>query len=151
MSDIGGFAEMLNAVMVAQSRLDTSWTLFLSINSTIIGGVVLIERKFHALEKCLAIVIYSLLVQLNFATTTSSIVVLKTVYSDISKYQYTPDEPGYNTVHYYSELMDQSLLWSTHWFVPCVYLTAYAIVILSITFDGYFTHIRKETAQKECS
>lgn len=50
--------ELADLAINTQLRLDASWLLFLTINSTIIGAIILIERTFSVLEKSVATAIY---------------------------------------------------------------------------------------------
>ena len=131
--------ELADLAINTQVRLDTSWALFLSINSSIIGGVVFIERKFSLLEKAAVALIYSVLILLNYTVTHNSFLMLKSVYADLIKFDYTPNQPGYEVISHYSYVMTESAFWSHPGLIPNVYIGAAIIIMLAVIFDEYFT------------
>lgn len=125
-----------------QERLDTLWLLFLTINSTIIGGIIFIQRTFSKLEKSVAILIYAVVSAINFNSISTSIALLKSVYMDMIKFSLSPDEPGYEIVARVASFMDASFYTNSETFMPAIYIVAAILSISAIIFDEKITKTR---------
>lgn len=122
-----------------QSRLDNAWMLFLSINSTIIGGVVLIQRTFNKYEKSVVVLIYMVITWMNYNVVNSGIDLLASIYTDLGKYQYLPAEPGYHVVQQMSFASINSVLWEHSWIIPAIYIGALFVTIGAVVLDEKLT------------
>lgn len=137
--------ELADLAINNQIRLDTAWVLFLSINSSLIGGLVFIERKFKLFEKAVIIAIYSVLIILNYSVVKNSVDVLRQIYSDFAKFQFSPEQPGYDLVNYYSQLTEINVFINYPILIPLVYFGAALLVILVTIFDEklFITKVKK--------
>ena len=140
--EFGNLAEIVSVVTETQGRLDTSWALFLSINSGIIGGIVLIERTFNIIEKSVVALVYTVLAALNFLVMHNTINQLHALYKDIKMLEYSPDQAGFNITSYLSGIGGDEF-WATPMFIPSIYIVAYILTILCVIFDEKFTFTTK--------
>ncbi len=147
--EFGNLAEIISVVIETQGRMDTSWALFLSINSAIIRGVVLIERVFNILEKSVAIIVYTFLTALSFLITNNSVKQLHALYLDITKIKYAPDEAGHEIVSYFSSIITGDVIWASPLLIPGIYLGAYILTISCIIFDEKFTFTEQKAKPKK--
>ncbi len=138
-SSLGDLAEFLNVIVQTQSRLDTTWMLFLSINSTIIGAVIIIKRKFNVLEKAVATFVYTILTLLNMLVMNNIINQLHALYKDLENLSYAIDSAGYNIIEYFTSIEKNNHIWASVYFIPTVYLCFYVLTVLCIIYDEKFT------------
>ncbi len=141
--EFGNLAEIIAVITETQGRLDTSWALFLSINSATIGGIVLIERTFNIIEKSVVILVYTVLAALNFLVTNNTVNQLHALYNDIKKLEYTPDQAGYEITTYLTGIGENEF-WATPLLMPSIYIGAYILTIICILFDEKFTFTTSE-------
>jgi hypothetical protein len=134
-----GASDLAELAVDVLARLDNAWMLFLSINSTIIGGVILIQRTFNRVEKSVASGIYLVIVWMNYNTVSKGINLLASIYADIAKYQFGPDEPGYGVVTEMTLNQGGRLLWEYPWIIPTIYICAITVTIGAIAFDEKIT------------
>lgn len=140
---LGDLAEFLNVIVETQGRLDTTWMLFLSINSTIIGAIIIIKRKFNIFEKAVAIGVYTALVSLNLLVMNNIVNQLQALYRDLASITYTPDHVGYNIVQNFSHLGGDGRFWANAYFIPVIYACFYGFTVLCIIYDEKFTTTEK--------
>ncbi len=143
MQELADISEFLNATITAQSRIDTNWAVFLSINSAILGGVVLIERVFNLTEKSFVIFVYTLLSLISCLVNYNAAQQLQAIYADMILVSIPKDQAGYHTVEYLKSLATQNNFWTDQALIPFIYLTAYIIVVAAIIFDEKFTFTKK--------
>jgi hypothetical protein len=136
--------ELADLAINTQLRLDGSWLLFLTINSTIIGAIILIERTFSVLEKSVATVIYLVVVALNYMTTTNSIRLLGSIYNDLGKFDLAPSEPGYEVIQQIGEIYNSSILWDHPQWISVIYIGGIALSVTAIIFDEKLTRTKLE-------
>ena len=136
--------EAAEVALQIQDRIDTLWMLFLSINSTIIAGVVLVQRTFSVLEKSVAIVIYLVVTLINYLTLSNSIQMLRAVYFDMLKFAFTPDQPGYEIVRQIGEFTQGNFINNNLVIIPIIYICAAILSIGAIIFDEKITKTRVE-------
>lgn len=132
-------SEFLNAAVNTQSRFDANWAIFLSINSAIVGAIVLIKRAFNMLEKMIVILSYSILAGFSYIVASNTGSQLRAIYSDLAKITFEPDKPGYHTVSHFKEILSGDAFWANAMLVPGIYAIAYIIVVLAILFEDKFT------------
>lgn len=137
--ELGSLAEIITLITETQSRLDTSWALFLSINSAIIGGVVLIERTFNLIEKSIIIIIYSTLSSLNYLVTHNIINQLHALYKDVAMLEFAPNQAGYQTISYFSHFLNGDDFWANPWFILGIYVSAFILTTICVIFDEKLT------------
>lgn len=140
---LGDLAEFLNVVVETQGRLDTTWMLFLSINSTIIGAIIIIKRKFNIFEKVATISVYTALVSLNLLVMNNIVKQLHAFYKDLASITYTPDHVGYNIVQHFSHFSGDGRFWANEYFIPIIYACFYGFTISCIIYDEKFTITEK--------
>ncbi|NKB34868.1 MAG: hypothetical protein GKR91_17370 [Pseudomonadales bacterium] len=136
--------DLAELALSAQSRLDTSWALFLSINSTIMAGVILIQRTFSNLEKSIGIGMYLVVILLNYMVTNSSLNLLTSIYVDLSKFEFVPDDPGHAVVQQMTSFFNESIFWNQPILVPTIYIAAVIMIVLTIIFDEKFTKTKMD-------
>ena len=137
--ELTDLSEFLNAAVNTQARFDANWAIFLSINSAIIGTVVIIKRVFSILEKMFIVLSYSILTGFSFIVASNTGFQLKAIYSDLAKITFEPDKPGYHTVSHFKEILSGDAFWANAMFIPGIYSIAYIFVVLAILFEDKFT------------
>lgn len=139
-----GASELAELAIDVLDRIDTAWMLFLSVTSTIIGGVVLIRRTFSKLEKSVAIGIYLLVTWVNYNTVNSGINLLASIYADIAKFQFSPDEPGYAVVTEMVLNQGGGIMWQYPWIIPALYISGVVLTMGAIILDETITLTNNE-------
>jgi len=136
--------ELVDLAINAQLRVDTSWLLFLTINSTIIGGVILIQRTFSLLEKSVTILIYLIVIGLNYMTTINAVRLLGSIYSDLGKFDFDAVEPGYDVLEQIAAIFNNNVLWSQPQLITGIYIGGLLLSVAAITFDEKLTKTKIE-------
>ncbi len=136
--------ELVDLAINAQLRVDTSWLLFLTINSTIIGGVILIQRTFSLLEKSVTILIYLIVIGLNYMTTINAVRLLGSIYSDLGKFDFDAVEPGYDVLEQIAAIFNNNVLWSQPQLIAGIYIGGVLLSVAAITFDEKLTRTKIE-------
>ena len=138
--------ELADLAINTQARLDTNWLLFLTINSTIIAAIILIERTFSVLEKSVAIFIYLVVIALSYVTTTNTIRLLGSIFSDLGKFDFAASEPGYDVVEQFGELYNNSVLWNHPEIITMIYIGGVVLSVTAIIFDEKLTRTKLDIA-----
>ena len=136
--------ELVDLAINAQLRVDTSWLLFLTINSTIIGGVILIQRTFSLLEKSVTTFIYLVVISLNYMTTINAVRLLGSIYSDLGKFDFDAVEPGYDVLEQIATIFNNNVLWSQPQLIAGIYIVGVLLSVAAITFDEKLTRTKVE-------
>lgn len=125
--------ELMDLALNSQLRADANWLFFLTVNSSLIAGVVFVERKFSSFEKAVAIAIYLAVIWLNYITLSNSLRILNGIYRDLSKAQFAPDSLGYEVLRQFNEISNNLIL-ENQWLVVIVYLIGVFLSVSSIVF-----------------
>jgi len=134
--------ELADLAINTQARLDTNWLLFLTINSSIIAAMILIERTFSVLEKSVAIFIYLVVIALSYVTTTNTIRLLGSIFSDLGKFDFAASEPGYDLVERFGELYNSGVLWNHPEIITMIYIGGVVLSVSAIIFDEKLTKVK---------
>ena len=136
-------SDLAELAINAQVRLDSSWLLFLTINATIVGGVIFIERTFSVLERSIAIFIYLIVSGMSYIATTNAMNLLGGIYTDLEKFDFLPTEPGYDLIHQIGEI-HSNFLWNRPELMTLFYVGGAILSIGAIILDEKLTRTRHE-------
>ena len=73
--------ELLDLALSLSNRIDTHWTLFISVHLALIGGIIYVDRPLFRNEKIAAIIIYTGFALFNFFYMSLIILILKIFYT----------------------------------------------------------------------
>lgn len=136
--------ELVDLAINAQLRVDTSWLLFLTINSTIIGGIILIQRTFSLLEKSVTVLIYLIVIGLNYMITINAVRLLGSIYSDLGKFDFDAVEPGYDVLEQIATIFNNNVLWNEPQLIVGIYIGGVILSVVAIIFDEKLTRTKIE-------
>jgi len=75
--------ELLDLALSLSNRIDTHWTLFISVHLALIGGIIYVDRPLFRNEKIAAIIIYTGFALVNFLMMRSQTLFLGSIYQQI--------------------------------------------------------------------
>ena len=125
--------ELMDLALNSQLRVDANWLFFLTVNSSLVAGIVFVERKFSHFEKLVAITIYLAVIWLNYFTLSNSMRILSGIYADLSKAQFAPETLGFEVLSEFNAISNNLIL-ENQWLVVVVYLVGASLSISSIVF-----------------
>ena len=125
--------ELMDLALNSQLRVDANWLFFLTVNSSLIAGIVFVERKFSRFEKLVAITIYLPVIWLNYITLSNSLRILGGIYADLSKAQIASDTLGYEALMQFNAISNNVIL-ENQLLVVLVYLAGALLSVSSIAY-----------------
>ena len=67
------------------------------------------------------------------------------IYADLAKFEFAPDEPGYELVQQMSNTFSNSVIVNDSMIIPLVYIIAMVLTVGAIIFDEKITKTRIST------
>ena len=127
--------QLMEIAVSLSNRLDTHWTLFITVHLALIGGIIYVDRPLQKFEKIAAILVYSGFALINYLMMLNQINFLNSLYMDIVTFATDPCCKDSQSVAYISRMQDFGGFKSTNWVVAAIHIAMYVLVIVSILND----------------
>jgi len=75
--------ELLDLALSLSNRIDTHWTLFISVHLALIGGIIYVDRPLFKKEKVAALLIYSGFAFINYMMMRNQALFLDSIYQQL--------------------------------------------------------------------
>ena len=127
--------QLLDLTISLSNRIDTHWTLFITVHLALIGGIIYVDRPLKKSEKVVAIVVYTGFALVNYSMMLNQVNFLNSLYADIIAMQSNPCCAEMATMEYILSLKNAGGMKTATWSIACIHLMMFALVILSILND----------------
>lgn len=131
--------QLLDIAVSLSNRLDTHWTLFITVHLALIGGIIYVDRPLQRSEKIAALLVYTGFAAINYLMMLNQSNFLSSVYSDIIALQ---NAPCCANSHVMKQILHMSELGSFKtalWSIGSIHLIMYILVAVSILNDKAVT------------
>ena len=128
--------ELIDLALSLSNRIDTHWTLFISVHLALIGGIIYVDRPLSKKEKSAAIIVYSGFATINYFMMKGQATFLQSIYQQINAIKDDACCTGNHLIDHVVKLYNyeiNSLLLSS---VIVIHLVMFVVVVLSIFYDS---------------
>ncbi len=127
--------ELLDLALSLSNRIDTHWTLFISIHLALIGGIIYVDRPLLRNEKIAGVVMYTAFAVLNYIMMKSQAQFLGSVYHQIfeikDQYCCTNNRVIDHVVYMYELGSTSKAIIS----ITIAHIAMYVLLTISIVYD----------------
>ncbi len=127
--------ELLDLVMSLSTRIDTHWTLFISVHLALIGGLIYVDRPLSKNEKLPAIFIYTGFAVINYLMMRGQIQFLASVLEQIVAIKDEPCCQNSSVIAHVDALVKQGNHSKSLLSINIVHVFMYIILVMSIVID----------------
>ncbi len=128
--------EMLDLALSLSNRIDTHWTLFISVHLALIGGIIYIDRPLYKKEKLAAAIIYTGFAIINFYMMRNQAQFLESIYQQVFNIRDLACCNGNVVIDHVVKLHEMGKAGLTMWSIFVTHIAMYIILLLSIIYDG---------------
>jgi len=127
--------ELLDLALSLSNRIDTHWTLFISVHLALIGGIIYVDRPLFRNEKIAAIIIYSGFAIVNFFMMKNQTLFLGSIYQQIFQMKEQVCCLDNSVIAYVVDLHEWDSSAKTLTSIMVTHIVMYIILMLSIFYD----------------
>ena len=127
--------QLLDIAVSLSNRLDTHWTLFISVHLALIGGIIYVDRPLQKTEKIAALLVYTGFAAVNFIMMLNQSNFLNSVYADIMVMQNAPCCVNSEIMQHIAQMSENETFTRTIWSLVIIHLAMYLLVCASILRD----------------
>lgn len=127
--------QLLEIAVALSNRLDTHWTLFITVHLALIGGIIYVDRPLHKPEKIVAILVYTGFAVINYLMMMNQVHFMNSIYQDILAFQNHTCCKDSKTLEHIALLAGHSAFKNTIWSIASIHLVMYLLVVISILND----------------
>ena len=127
--------ELLEIAVSLSNRLDTHWTLFITVHLALIGGIIYVDRPLQKSEKIAAIMVYTGFAVINYLMMLNQTNLLNSIYADIIALKNDPCCVDSSTMKHLVRMHEFGSFKTALWSIGLIHLAMYVLVILSILND----------------
>jgi len=127
--------ELLDLALSLSNRIDTHWTLFISVHLALIGGIIYVDRPLFRNEKVAAIIIYSGFAVVNFFMMKNQTLFLGSIYQQIFQMKDQACCLDNSVIEYVVGLHEWSSSAKTLTSIMITHIVMFIILMLSIFYD----------------
>jgi hypothetical protein len=127
--------QLLDIAVSLSNRLDTHWTLFISVHLALIGGIIYVDRPLQKPEKIAALLVYTGFAAVNFIMMLNQSNFLNSVYADIMVMQNAPCCVNSEIIQHITQMSENETFTRTIWSLVIIHLVMYLLVCVSILKD----------------
>lgn len=127
--------QLLDIAVSLSNRLDTHWTLFISVHLALIGGIIYVDRPLQKTEKIAALLVYTGFAAVNFIMMLNQSNFLNSVYADIMVMQNAPCCVNSEIMQHIAQMSENETFTRTIWSLVIIHLAMYLLVCASISRD----------------
>ncbi|MBE1299509.1 MAG: hypothetical protein GJ680_06345 [Alteromonadaceae bacterium] len=138
--------QLMEIAVSLSNRLDTHWTLFITVHLALIGGIIYVDRPLKRPEKWAAILVYTGFAAINFLMMVNLINFQNSLYIDLIAMKNQPCCEGLASIAYIERLAEFGSFKTTRWSIAGVHLAMYILVTISIINDSVHRKSGKQLA-----
>jgi len=127
--------ELLDLALSLSNRIDTHWTLFISVHLALIGGIIYVDRPLFRNEKVAAIIIYSGFAVVNFFMMKNQTLFLGSIYQQIFQMKEQVCCLDNSVIAYVVDLHEWDSSAKTLTSIMITHIVMFIILMLSIFYD----------------
>jgi len=127
--------ELLDLALSLSNRIDTHWTLFISVHLALIGGIIYVDRPLFRNEKVAAIIIYSGFAVVNFFMMKNQTLFLGSIYQQIFQMKDQACCLDNSVIAYVVDLHEWDSSAKTLTSIMITHIVMFIILMLSIFYD----------------
>jgi len=127
--------ELLDLALSLSNRIDTHWTLFISVHLALIGGIIYVDRPLVRNEKFAAIIIYSGFALVNYFMMKNQALFLGSIYQQIFQMKEQACCLDNSVIEYVVGLHEWDSAAKTLTSILATHIVMYIILMLSIFYD----------------
>jgi len=127
--------QLLDLAISVSNRIDTHWTLFISVHLAIIGGIIYVDRPLKSTEKVAAILVYTGFAVINYLMMYSQANFLSSIHGQIASMKELGCCNNNLVVDHIARRFHVNSISKTIMTLSGVHLAMYTLIILSLAFD----------------
>mgnify|MGYP000158448097 CR=1 FL=1 len=127
--------ELLDLALSLSNRIDTHWTLFISVHLALIGGIIYVDRPLAKNEKFAAIIIYSGFALVNYFMMKNQVLFLASIYQQIFQMKEQACCIDNSVIEYVVGLHEWDSAARILTSIMVTHIIMYVILMLSIFYD----------------
>lgn len=127
--------QLMDVAISLSNRLDTHWTLFITVHLALIGGIIYVDRPLQKSEKIAAILVYSGFAVINYLMMLNQTNFLNSIYVDIVAFKADPCCQDSATMKHLVRMTELGSFKTTIWSIATIHLAMYVLVVMSILND----------------
>jgi len=127
--------ELLDLALSLSNRIDTHWTLFISVHLALIGGIIYVDRPLFKKEKVAALLIYTGFAFINYMMMRNQALFLDSIYQQLFAMRNDACCINNKVINYIvglNEYDNSNKLMSS---ILITHITMYIILTLSVFYD----------------
>lgn len=139
--------ELLDLALSLSNRLDTHWTLFITVHLALIGGIIYVDRPLTPKEKVVATFIYTGFALTNYIVMKRQFDFLGSIYEKLIQMKDQAcciDNP---VMEYIVDTFSSHNSTASLFSIIAVHVVMFIIVVLSIFYDNAKTTPKEESSQ----
>lgn len=129
------FYELMDLALSINTRLDTHWSLFITVHLALIGGIIYVDRPLKRNEKVGAILIYTGFALINYFVMSNQIAILNSFYEQVISLKDDACCKDSVVMHRVVKQMEDGYESTMRLFVRGTHIVMYLIVLMSIVYD----------------
>ncbi len=127
--------ELLDLALSLSNRLDTHWTLFITVHLALIGGIIYVDRPLLKNEKIAAVIIYSGFALVNMLMMLSQARFLGKIYQQVFEMSELECCTNNRVIDYVVNLYEYNTTIKSIYSIVGAHLCMYVLLMLSIFYD----------------
>ena len=127
--------QLMDISVSLSNRLDTHWTLFITVHLALIGGIIYVDRPLRGSEKVAAILVYTGFAAVNYAMMQNQITFLNSVNLDIGAFVSQDCCKGFESIAHVARMNEFGSFKTAIWSIASIHLAMYILVVISILTD----------------
>jgi len=136
--------ELLDLALSLNNRIDTHWTLFITVHLALIGGIIYVDRPLLRNEKIAAVIIYSGFALVNYVMMMSQAQFLGSIYSEVATLKDAECCKNNHVIEYIYSIYQLDIASKMRTSIVAAHISMYIILVLSIIFDKALPKLDKK-------
>lgn len=127
--------ELLDLAFSISARLDTHWSLFITVHLALIGGIIYVDRPLTKNEKIGAILIYTGFAIVNYFVMNNQVSLMASLYAQIASLKNDVCCTDSQVLNHVISLAENQYSGKMRIFVLLTHVAMFLVVLLSILYD----------------
>ena len=127
--------QLMDIAVSLSNRLDTHWTLFITVHLALIGGIIYVDRPLQKSEKFAAGFVYSGFAIINSLMMINQVTFLNSVHLDIITFLELPCCKDSHSIAHLAQVTSHGSFKTAYWSIISIHAGMYVLVIASILRD----------------
>ncbi len=127
--------ELMDLALSLNTRLDTHWSLFITVHLALIGGIIYVDRPLTKNEKIGAMFIYTGFALVNYFVMANQVAILASLYDQIVSLKNDICCSDSLVLKHVIKTMEDQYSSKLRMFIILTHSVMYVVVLLSIFYD----------------